>query len=520
MTEENEDEKTRSQEGIAPRRRLPSRTALLTTVLLITFTVALGYAAAAVYQWAHTAALALPSLRQANPSSVVLPAPAQQDPLAASPSFGLQPVGPQAVQPDQPSAAQPADAAGRITVLLLGVDQRPDDPSPLRTDTMIVLTVQPETNRAGMISLPRDLFVPIPGFDYSGKINTAFTVGEINKYPGGGGALAKKTVSEFLGYPIDYTVTVNFDGFVEAIDAIGGIDVVVPKTIHDEEYPTIDYGYQTFHIDAGLQHLDGESALKYVRTRKSPGDDDFQRSQRQQQVLMATKNKLIEDKLLTPVRLLELFRVVSQSVKHDIPANQLPNLLAVASRMQLDQIEQLVLDTRFAQIDANSKFGWILVPDREKIRPAVDQIFTAQAAPPSVDLEALALQQERQLAAQARQQVRNDYQAQADQWRQQLSAEGARVGVYNGTGDPMLTTRAADWLQRQGYQVVEAKEADRSDYPRTALMVYGDKPLAIEGLKDMFAIAEDNIHFDDSSEATTVDIHLIIGRDFYLLVSN
>ncbi len=519
-----EDTKNRQTNPGAPKRRKNrlTRTTLLSALLFASFVVAFGYASLAVYQWARNTALALPGARQVSPPAIALPAPAQPEALDVTPSYGLRPATPQQVMaPEQPAAVQQAEAGKRITLLLLGVDQRPDDPSPLLTDTMIVVTADPDSDQVGMISLPRDLFVPIPDFDYSGKINTAHMIGEINKYPGGGGALAKKTVSEFLGYPIDYYVTVNFDGFVQAIDAIGGVDVIVPKTIHDVEYPTMDYGYQTFHIDAGPQHLDGDTALKYVRTRKSPGDGDVQRAQRQQQVLLAVKDKLIENKLLTPVRLLELFRVVSNSVKHDIPAAQLPGLLALASQMQMDDVQQLVIDTRFAEVDARSKFGWILVPNRAKIRPAVDQIFAGQPVTlvAEVDLAALAEQQARQQAALARQQALNDYQTQADLLRRQLSAEGARVGVYNGTGDPLLTARAADWLQRQGYNVVEAKEADRSDYPRTALITYSEKPLATEGLRDMFAIAQDNIRPGDGAE-TALDLRLIIGRDFYLLVSN
>lgn len=520
MTEENKDKKRTTLGEPKRRHGKLTRTTLLSALLLGAFVVAFGYAALATYQWARTTALTLPGARQASPLNVVQPDPAQSQAQGANPSFALPSDATRAADADQAPAAQQPDASERITFLLLGVDQRPDDPSPLRTDTMIVVTVQPETNQVGMISLPRDLFVPIPGFDYSGKITTAFTVGELNKYPGGGGALATKTVSEFLGYPIDHYVMINFDGFVQAIDAIGGVDVVVANTIHDEEYPTIDYGYQTFHIDAGPQHLDGETALKYVRSRHGAGNDDFQRTKRQQQLLLAVKDKLVENKLLTPVRLLDLLRVVSNSVDHDIPATTLPSLLTLASRVQFDRIEQLVIDTRYAQIDANSKFGWILVPDREKIRPAVDQIFAGQPAPALADLDILADQQVQQQAAQARQQVLNDYQTQAEALRQQLSAEGARVGVYNGTGDPMLTARAADWLQRQGYIVIEAKDADRSDYPRTALITYGDMPVAIQGLTDMFAIAQDNIQAGDSDAQTALDLRLIIGRDFYLLVSN
>lgn len=519
MTDKAKDKNSKTVGAEQPRRKT-IRTMLVAALLFILFLGAFSYAARAVFQWAHAAALALPSPRQERAPSVALPAVAQPETPASSSPLAQPAVAAPAADASQPDAPQQSSNDQRITFLLLGVDQRPDDPSPLRTDTMIVVTIQPETNQVGMISLPRDLFVPIPGFDYSGKITTAYTVGELNHYPGGGAALAKKTVSEFLGYPIDYYVRINFDGFVQAIDAIGGVDVMVANAIHDEEYPTIDYGYQTFHLEAGPQHLDGETALKYARSRHGAGNDDFQRTKRQQQLLLAVKDKLIENKLLTPVRLLELLRVVSNSVDYDIPATRLPSLLALAGQIQGSEIEQLVLDTRYAQVDANSKFGWILVPNREKIRPAVDQIFLAQAAPAAVDVEALAQQQARQQAAQARQQILSDYQAQAELLRQQLSAEGARVGVYNGTGDPMLTARAVDWLQRQGYNVVEAQEADRSAYPRTTLITYGEKPVATEGLKEMFAIARGNIQAGQPDGAAAVDLRLIIGQDFYLLVSN
>ncbi len=383
---------------------------------------------------------------------------------------------------------------------------------------MVVVTVEPKTGKVGMISLPRDLFVPIPGFDYSGKIATAFFVGEVKHYPGGGGALAKKTVGEFLGYPIDYYVKVNFDGFVQAVDAIGGIDLDVPKTIHDEQYPTIDYGYTTFHIDAGTQHLDGETALKYARTRHA--DDDFQRARRQQQVLLAIKDQAVKDGLLNPKRALSLFGVLKDSVEHDVAPSELPKLIALASRIKVNGIDQLVLDNHYGHISTNTKFGWILVPDRVKIRPAVDKIFTGTSVPSTAEVEALAVQEAQQQADLSRQQVQNDYQAQAEAVRIQLAEEGARVAVFNGTNDPMLAARAADWLQRQGYQVTSFGQADRSDYPRTVLLTHGNKPFTVASLQDMFAIAKNNIRPTDDASDPKVDLQLIIGRDFYLLVSN
>ena len=493
------------------------RSTLLIGVLLIALVAAVAYASTAVYSWAREAAQALPTMREVAPPSVVLPAPSG-DQTQADGGLALQPVTPN-TEGSQPAAPeQPVEDKDRITVLLLGVDQRPDDPSPPRTDNMVVVTVEPKTGKVGMISLPRDLFVPIPGFDYSGKINTAFFVGEVKHYPGGGGALAKKTVGEFLGYPIDYYVKINFDGFVQAVDAIGGIDVNVPKTINDDQYPTIDYGYTTFHIDAGPQHLDGETALKYARTRHS--DDDFQRDRRQQQVLLAIKDQVVKNGLLSPKRALSLLGALKDSVEHDVSPSELPKLIALASRLQVDAIDQLVLDNHYGQISTNTKFGWILVPDREKIRPAVDKIFTGASAPSTAEVQALAAQEAQQQADLSRQEIQNVYQAQAEAVRKQLAEEGARVAVFNGTDDPMLAARAADWLQRQGYQVTTFGQADRSDYPRTVLLTHDDKPFTVASLQDMFAIAKNNIRSGDDASDPKVDLELIIGRDFYLLVSN
>lgn len=508
----------KSNQTVSRRQRSAwLRSLVLISILAIALVVGVVYASAAVYDWARSAARSLPTVRNVAPPSVVLSAPAEKQPQDTD-TLALQPVTTDVESSQVTPPEQPVEDRDRITVLLLGVDQRPDDPSPPRTDNMVVITAEPKTGKIGMISLPRDLFVPIPGYDTSGKINTAYFVGEVEHYPGGGGALAKKTVGEFLGYPIDYYVKVNFDGFVQAVDAIGGIDVDVPKTIHDEQYPTIDYGYTTFHIDAGQHHLDGETALMYARTRHA--DDDFQRARRQQQVLVAIKDQVVKNGLLNPKRALDLLGVLKDSVEHDVSPTELPKLITLASRFQSAEIDQLVLDNHYGQISTNTKFGWILVPDREKIRPAVDKIFAGDTAPSVAEVEALAQQEAQQQADLSRQQVQNDYQAQAEAVRSQLAGEGARVAVLNGTDDPLLAPRAADWLQRQGYQVTTYGQADRTDYPRTVLLTYGDKPFTVASLQDMFAIAKNNIRPGVNAGDANVDLQLIIGRDFYLLVSN
>jgi LCP family protein required for cell wall assembly len=183
-----------------------------------------------------------------------------------------------------------------INVLLMGTDSRDDELGPPRTDTLILLTLDRQSGSAGMLSLPRDLWVPIPGYNMTYKLNTAYAIGEDRGYEGGGPQLVKDTVSNFLGQPVPYYVQVNFHGFIELIDLIGGVDIEVPKTIYDEAYPTADYGVETFYLEAGWQHLDGETALKYVRTRNV--DDDYGRAGRQQALIRAVLNKVMSANMI------------------------------------------------------------------------------------------------------------------------------------------------------------------------------------------------------------------------------
>ena len=169
----------------------------------------------------------------------------------------------------------------RVTILLLGIDERQQEQGPWRTDTMIVLTIDPASHTAAILSIPRDLWVPIPGYNTEGKINTAHFIGDATGYPGGGPALAMETVRYNLGSPVQDYIRLNFGAFEKLIDLIGGIDVYVEQTIDDPLYPDSGYGYEPLHIDAGWQHMDGRLALKFARTRHSE-KGDFDRAHHQQ----------------------------------------------------------------------------------------------------------------------------------------------------------------------------------------------------------------------------------------------
>jgi LCP family protein required for cell wall assembly len=154
---------------------------------------------------------------------------------------------------------------------------------------MILVSLDPKTNSIGMLSIPRDLYVEVP---YAGlqRVNAAYVIGELEEPNGGGPRLAKQTVQYNFGIPVNEFITVDFQTVISIIDAIGGIEIEVPSEITDYQYPTMDYGTEIFHVDAGWQTMDGTTALKYARTRHA--SDDIDRAKRQQQVIYAVRDKI------------------------------------------------------------------------------------------------------------------------------------------------------------------------------------------------------------------------------------
>ena len=185
--------------------------------------------------------------------------------------------------------ALPWDGASRVTVLVMGLDFRDweSGDGPPRTDTMILLTLDPLTMSAGMLNIPRDLWVNIPGFNY-GRINTAYMLGEAYQVPDGGPGLAIETVEAFLGVPIDYYAQIDFSAFEDFVDELGGISVDVPYEM------TVDPigNNNTVILQPGRQVMDGAVALAYARARHTDGGD-FDRADRTQQVILAIRERIL-----------------------------------------------------------------------------------------------------------------------------------------------------------------------------------------------------------------------------------
>lgn len=393
----------------------------------------------------------------------------------------------------------------RVNILLLGIDKRPDEQY-ARTDTMILVTIDPENKTAGMLSLPRDLWLEIPGYGES-RINTAYYLGEKDGYPGGGPALAMKTVQYNFGVPVHFYVEVDFDGFRKIVDTLGGLDINVPYTLDDPTFPSDDYGYDPFHIDAGMQHMDGATALKYARTRHI--DSDFGRAERQQQVLIAIKDKALQLGLLPKVP--ELWTTMAGTVKTDLQLVDILELANLAPDITPDKIETVVLDENYTVNYTTDGGAMVLLPLREKIQPVIDRMFAEVKADEPSQAEIIAAQ-----AAQATQTAQMQaQQQQREELKAQLAAENANIIIQNGTPTEGLDAQTALFLKEQGFNIVQFGPAESTDYPRTVIVTYSDKDYTLGTLVNFFNVAPENVRRSPNLQSD-VDIRVIIGADFQL----
>lgn len=258
-------------------------------------------------------------------------------------------------------------------------DGRTCDSGVPRTDTLILVSLDTEAKKAFMVSIPRDLWVEIPGRGINGipteqRINTAYTFGEINRFPGGGVKLVRDTIEKNFGQPIHYYAMVNFDGLREIVDLLGGVDVEVKERLYDNEYPTDDCGIRTIDFKPGTHHMSGEDALAYARSRHSTSD--FDRGSRQQQVLLALRRRALQPDVLP--KLPALASQIRGLVKTDMSLIEMLALANVAKDIDPANIERRAIDVDMVSLWVRPDGAQVLLPDRGKIRLLFDQVFKSQ----------------------------------------------------------------------------------------------------------------------------------------------
>ena len=381
------------------------------------------------------------------------------------------------------------DGASRITVLLIGLDYRDwvaGEGAP-RSDTMILFTIDPVAKMAGTLSIPRDMWVNIPGFEYS-RINTAYSLGEGSKLPGGGPELARKTVEQFIGVPINYYAQVDFSTFVNFINLIDGIEV------HNTENLRIDpvgAGKDKIKLTCcGMRHLDGETALAFARYRKDK-EGDVGRAKRQQEVILGIRNKVLSPEYFPVLvgKAQQFYDEFSAGIKTNMPFDVALRLGVLARDIPVESIKQGVIDYTMVSLDNTTLGGAdaaVMKPLPDKIRVLRDEIFTSGGAiSPMAQGDPTALMQ----------------------------ADGARVRVLNGSFSPGLDVATGNYLISMGVPVTEVGTADRA-YDATTVVVYGPKLYTLKYLQSMFGIANPAQIVFSPDPSSTVDLEVRLGNNW------
>jgi LCP family protein required for cell wall assembly len=362
----------------------------------------------------------------------------------------------------------------RINILLLGIDKRDDEPvAGTRSDTVMLVSIDPQTKSAALVSIPRDLWVDIPGCTArdgcsSGqqRINVAHAVG--------GPDMSRRTVTANFGVPLQYYARVDFRGFEQLIDASGGVVIDVDWPVKDDEYPTEDYGYQRIYFAPGPQLMDGRSALQYARSRH--GMSDFARASRQQKVLVSLRNRALQLNMLS--RGPELIGIVQRSLSTDLNAVQMLSLAKLISQIEREKITNLVIDTNYVTPFKGYDGADLLRPNTAAIRAAIAATQRSAAHP----------------------------------------EKRAKIEVLNGSGTAGLGQKAADYLTAQGFNVVRIAPAERSDYRSSMVQVLTTDRREAEELATTLHVPPTAIS-DVPTPNAGADIRIVVGQDFRLPVA-
>lgn len=375
---------------------------------------------------------------------------------------------------------------GRVNILVLGIGGAGHD-GPNLSDTMMVWSIDPQTKDVAMLSVPRDLYVKIPGHGY-GKINSANALG--------GPKLAEQVVENVIGVPIHYYAVVDFSGFKQAVDAVGGVDINVTTPLIDPKYPCDDgtkyaNDYCPIHFNVGMQHMDGATALKYSRSRETTSD--FARAARQQQVLVALRQKALTASTLTnPAKVTGLIEAIGNHFKTDLQFKDMMRLAAIVKDMDTTKITQKVLDT--------GKPDSLLIDGSGTIAGAGSIELPKAGTFNYSDIQDF---------------VKNIF---VDHY---ITEENARIEVQNGSGVTGLAGQVVNSLQLAHYNVGAPVNA-LAPVAQTVIYDYthGTKPYTINYLQRRFGVKAQVVtapspSVDASGNAIpTPDIRIILGSNY------
>lgn len=382
-----------------------------------------------------------------------------------------------------------AVSGGRINILVMGLDRRPHEgEAPARTDTMFVLTIDASTRTARGLAIPRDLLVeiPTPNGSFSDRINAAYVLGETRGYPGGGIGTVTATVEDLLGIKVDHYVLVDFEGFKQVVDLLGGIDVDVPPPgVNDPTYSETELlgDFYPCVFEPGTYHMDGSQALCYARVRRNSNDLD--RILRQQRIIFAVMDKATQLNVLAdPTNVVSLWQRYKNTITTDINDLQIPGFARLAAAIDPDQMAFLSLGPATTPF-TTAEGAAVLLPSEEGIRQIVEAFL-------------------------------------ADN---RLLQEGALVEVQNRTGQSGQAAEAVEYFISLGLPESSLITVTTSldDQPNTEIIDFTGKSYTAQLLASWLGIPQAQIRSstaeDESIRSSSADILVILGADAKIAIA-
>lgn len=371
-----------------------------------------------------------------------------------------------------------------VNILLLGGDDGLTDDNFNRTDVMIIVSINRDTGSVAMLSLPRDLFVWIPSGQMN-RLNVAYALGDSIGWTGGGFGLIRQTILYNLGINVHYYARVDFEGFSEIIDTLGGVNVAVDCAYQDyaligAEVPgdaieASDDGLWTLPV--GYYHMSGDEALWYVRTRRS--SEDFDRGRRQQQVIRAMWRQIRAGGQLTLSNLPNLWNLATSLVQTDMRLDDIIGLLPLALNIDVNRIENYTLVRTYHTTPWQTPDGdFVQLLNYDTLRPLLEEFYR----PPP---------------------------------QSRLVVVGASIAVYNGTDNTSWDRVAADRLDWEGFQALSMGVADRTDYTETVLIdrTGQQKASSLNAIARLLNVRQENIIFDPDPDREA-DFEVILGANY------
>ena len=390
-----------------------------------------------------------------------------------------QQIVPAAVPSGNTTTISPAPASATITawtgterqnILILGIDQRPkEDPTGTRTDTMMLVTLDPVERGAGIMSIPRDLYVPIPNKGQD-RINTAHVYG--------GPKLAMQTVAYNFGVPVQHYVRVNFNVVTTIVDLMGGVEIYNDQDIADYQYPDMNFGYEPFFLKAGAQKLDGKTALKYMRTRH--GGSDFTRNKRQQQVIFALREKALSTNAITTLlpQAPRLYQALRESIDTDLSLSELLRMLVFVKDLPSDRIAHVAIDETATQAWTTAQGAQVLIPIRERVKEVREELYSPAKANARVT----------------------------------PTPEPGKIILQNGTLTKGLAGNTQSLLTGKGFTVARVENAT-GNYTKTVIIDFHGRPQFSRSLAVALGVPTTAIQTRLESN-NPMDVLVILGDDF------